>query len=101
MNLNDLGVYLGIKLPDLVAGMFGGIVKALVFHRDKPLETVVCGIVGGLVANYLGESVAAQLSSGRGATCFAVGIAAMVICQAIIDRARSWSPKTGGENGRP
>lgn len=92
MSWNDLGVYLGIKAPDLIAGMFGGIVKALVFHRDKPFETVVSGVVGGLVANYLGESIALQFSFGRGAACFSVGVAAMVICQAIIDRAKSWSP---------
>lgn len=99
MNLNEIGIYLGIKIPDLVAGMFGGIVKALVFQREKPFETVISGVVGGLVANYLGESIATQISVGRGAACFSVGISAMVICQAIIDRAKSWSPqkKEGSE----
>lgn len=80
--------WLGIKLPDLVAGIFGGVVKALVFHRDRPGETVVSGIVGGLTANYLGEAVADKTGVGTGATCFAVGIAAMVLCQLIIDKAR-------------
>lgn len=81
-------LWLGIKVPDLVAGVFGGVVKALVFHRDRPSETVISGIVGGLTANYLGETLSAKIGFGTGATCFAVGIAAMVLCQAILDRAR-------------
>ncbi len=99
MNWNDVSLYLGIKFPDLVAGMLGGVVKALVFHREKPWETVVSGIIGGLVANYMGEPIAIQLGWGRGAVCFAVGISAMVICQAVIERARNWGP--GGSNAKP
>lgn len=90
----DIGSYLGIKMPDLIAGMLGGIVKALIFHRDKPMETVVAGIVGAIVANYLGEPISIQMGWGRGAVCFAVGVSAMAICQAIIDRARNWQPKS-------
>ncbi len=87
--------YLGIKVPDLVAGIFGGIVKALVFHRDKPFETVFAAIVGGLTANYLGEIIASKIGliDSRGAICFAVGISAMVICQMIIDRANAYKGK--------
>lgn len=103
MNGHDWLVYLGIKMPDLVAGMFGGIVKALVFHRDKPFESVVSGVVGALMANYLGEGLATQFAKwwtdfapGRGAVCFITGIIAMVLCQAIIDRAKAWSSKGQG-----
>lgn len=92
--LSDFLIWLGIKIPDLVAGMFGGVVKALVFHRDHPGETVFSGIVGGLMANYLGEGIAEKIGFGRGAVCFAVGIAAMVLCQGILDFARS---RTGGK----
>lgn len=85
---NEFLAWLGIKVPDLVAGMLGGVVKALVFHKEKPAETVVSGIVGGLTANYLGEALASKIGFGLGATCFAVGIAAMVLCQVILDRAQ-------------
>lgn len=98
MNWNDIGIYLGIKLPDLIAGMFGGVVKALAFNRDKPWETVFSGIIGALVANYMGESISAQLGWGRGAVCFAVGIAGMVVAQVIIDNFRKWAPGNGGNN---
>lgn len=93
--MNEWFVWLGIKIPDLVAGMFGGVVKALVFHRDQPAETVFSGIVGGLMANYLGEGIADKIGIGRGAVCFAVGIAAMVLCQAIIDFAKSRTRANG------
>lgn len=92
--MNDWMVWLGIKVPDLVAGMFGGVVKALVFHRGHPGETVFSGIIGGLMANYLGEGIAEKIGFGRGAVCFAVGITAMVICQGLLEFARS---KTGGK----
>lgn len=84
----DFLAWIGIKVPDLVAGFFGGVVKALVFHKDRPAETVVSGVVGALTANYLGEALASKVGFGTGATCFAVGISAMVLCQVIIDRAR-------------
>ena len=93
--MNDILTWLGIKIPDLIAGMFGGVVKALVFHRENPAETVFSGIVGGLMANYLGEGIAEKIGYGRGAVCFAVGIAAMVLCQVILERARSLRGKNG------
>ena len=93
----DWLAWLGIKIPDLVAGMFGGVVKALVFNREKPAETVFSGVVGGLTANYLGEGIAEKIGYGRGAVCFAVGIAAMVICQVILERVRAFRDnKRGG-----
>lgn len=95
--MNDFLVWLGIKIPDVIAGICGGVVKALVFHRDKPGETVFSGLVGGLMANYLGEGIADKIGFGRGATCFAVGIAAMVLCQVIIDRAKALQKKTGAD----
>lgn len=91
-------IWLGIKVPDLVAGMLGGVVKALVFHRENPGETVVSGIVGGLTANYLGEALAGKIGFGLGATCFAVGISAMVLCQVIIDRARKLQEKPDAQS---
>lgn len=93
LSFHELMAYLGVKVPDLFAGLAGGVVKALVFHRDKPGETIISGIVGALMANYLGEGVAEKIGFGRGAVCFAVGISAMVICQAIIDRVKTMSEK--------
>lgn len=96
MSANEFMAWIGIKIPDLIAGMFGGVVKALVFHREKPAETVFSGIVGGLTANYLGEGIAEKIGYGRGAVCFAVGIAAMVICQVILERFRALRSKKAG-----
>jgi hypothetical protein len=95
--VNDWMAWLGIKIPDLIAGMFGGVVKALVFHREKPGETVFSGVIGGLMANYLGEGIAEKIGYGRGAVCFAVGIAAMVLCQVILERARALRGKGNGK----
>lgn len=91
--MHDILTWLGIKIPDLVAGMFGGIVKALVFQREGPFETIMSAIVGALTANYLGALIAENIGMDKalGAVCFAVGITAMVICQLIIDRAKKYA----------
>lgn len=101
MTFSEWLLYLGIKLPDALAGMFGGIVKALMFHKDHPGEAVVATVIGAITANYLGEGVAGQLSAigvSRGAACFITGIIAMILCQLAIDQAKKWSPKNGGPN---
>lgn len=95
MTFDELMAYVGVKIPDLVAGAGGGVVKALVFQRDHPLETIISGIVGGLTANYLGETAFSKaqnwnLDIGRGAACFVVGLTAMVICQTLMDLAKRW-----------
>lgn len=91
----DWLTWLGIKIPDLVAGMFGGIVKALVFQREGPVKTVVSAVVGAITANYLGTLIAEQLGWEKaiGAVCFAVGITSMVVCQFIIDKANRFAAK--------
>lgn len=95
--MNEWLSWLGIKVPDLVAGMFGGIVKALVFQREGPGETIVSAIIGALTANYLGTLIAEKIGVEKaiGAVCFATGITAMVICQVIIDRAKGYATSNG------
>lgn len=102
MSWGDYLTYLGIKLPDAVAGMCGGLVKALLFHKDEPVEAVIATIIGALTANYLGEGVSSQLTSlgvGRGASCFITGIIAMILVQLAIDQAKKWTPKNNSANG--
>lgn len=100
---NDTLTYLGIKLPDMLAGMFGGIVKALMFHKDQPFDAVIATVVGAITANYMGEGIAAKLTEwvpwmapSRGAACFITGIVAMIVCQVLIDLAKK---RLGGNNG--
>lgn len=96
MTFDEAMIYLGVKIPDLIAGSLGGVVKALMVQREQPIETIVSGIAGGLTANYLGEMVADKIGMGRGAACFVVGLTAMLICQSIINRVRNWSKKDNG-----
>jgi len=95
MTFDELMTYIGVKIPAITAGAAGGVVKALVFHKDRPIETVLSGVVGGLTANYLGEVATDHLVSwgikaGIGASSFVVGLTAMVICQTLMDVARRW-----------
>ena len=87
---------LGLRLPDLVAGLAGGAVNAVVFRRVNPWAAAGSMVVGGLTANYLGEPAAHVLSLGNGAASFIVGVAGMALCQAIISAAQNWRPNLPG-----
>lgn len=106
MSWGEYFIYLGIKLPDAIAGMLGGLVKALMFHRDQPFEAVAATIVGAITANFLGEGVAAKMTEwvpwmapSRGAACFITGIVAMILCQLLIDQSKKLSAKGSNPNG--
>lgn len=85
-------VWLGVKMPDLIAGFAGGVVNAFVFKRADPVSIVGSMIVGALTANYLSEPVGHYLGTSGGAAAFIVGLAGMAICQGIVEAAKSWRP---------
>lgn len=93
---------LGLKAPDLIAGMSGGVVNAIVFKRSAPVAYVGSIIVGALTANYFGEPVAHYLNLKGGTAAFLVGLGGMVIVQAIVAAIprviESWATKAGGRN---
>ncbi|TAK50221.1 MAG: hypothetical protein EPO23_03175 [Xanthobacteraceae bacterium] len=89
---------IGIRLPDLIAGLSGGVVNALVFKRTSPFAFIGSVIVGALSANYLGPSAAQYLGTLSGAAAFLVGLAGMAICQSVVAAATRWRPNIGGRN---
>jgi hypothetical protein len=85
-------IQLGVKAPDLLAGLAGGIVNSFVFKRADPYSIIGSMVVGAFTANYLSDSVARYLGTSMGASAFVVGLAGMAICQGIIEGAKSWRP---------
>jgi hypothetical protein len=83
---------LGIKMPDLVAGLAGGVVNAFVFKRSDPASIIGSMVVGSLTANYLSEPIGHYIGTSGGAGAFIVGLAGMAICQGIVEAAKSWRP---------
>lgn len=101
MSPGDFLLWLGIKVPDLLAGFFGGVVHAFVFQRSKPAEAVASVVVGALTANYISESAQYYfkgLALNGGGVSFVVGLTAMAICQGIMSAVRSRIPKGGSGN---
>jgi uncharacterized membrane protein YeaQ/YmgE (transglycosylase-associated protein family) len=91
--------FLGIRLPDMLAGLAGGVVNAFLFKRLDPWSVVGSIVVGTLTANYLGSSIGKILdpvlgsfSPGSGGSAFIVGLTSMAICQSIMDAVRHWRP---------
>jgi membrane-associated protease RseP (regulator of RpoE activity) len=84
--------WLGINLPDLVAGFCGGVVNAFIFKRSDPLSILGSMVVGALTANYLSGPIGHYVGTQSGASAFIVGLAGMAICQGIVESAKSWKP---------
>lgn len=101
MSDNDPGFLLqiGIKLPDLIAGFFGGVVNAFVMKRSDPWSIIGSIAVGAIMANYLSETISNYLGTKPGTAGFVVGVTGMVLAQGLIEASRSWRPfgKGGGD----
>jgi hypothetical protein len=61
--MHDLLDFLGIKAPVLIAGLSGGILRALSRHRYKLREMVASPICGALAAAYLTLPVVAYFKA--------------------------------------
>lgn len=93
--------WLGIKLPDLIAGFAGGLVNAFVFRRADPWSVIGSLVVGACTANYLGEPAAHILGLSAGAAAFIVGLAGMAIVQGIVEAAKNYKFQFGGGSKPP
>jgi FtsH-binding integral membrane protein len=93
MNLQDMLLAIGVKPGDFVAGLAGGIVNALVFRRSSPVAVISSMIVGALTASYLSDTFSHYAGTSGGASAFIVGLAAMAICQGIVEAVTKWRPK--------
>jgi hypothetical protein len=100
--MKDWLLYLGLKVPDLMAGFLGGVVNALYFRRTDPWSFVTSVLIGALTANYVGEIVARSMSGigvTQGAASFLVGLGGMAVCQGLIEMMKAWRPTGGGTSG--
>jgi hypothetical protein len=104
---DDLLSQIGVRVPDLFAGLAGGVVRTLLDSKLQPVITVMSAITGGLTANYTAQTLSAGINRiieplagaplDKGFSAFVIGLGAMWICQAIIGKVRRWSG--GGQNG--
>lgn len=81
---------LGVRIPDLIAGLSGGIVNAFVFKRSDPWSIIGSVVVGALTANYLSPIIGAYIGTVGPGSAFVVGLAGMAICQGIVETAKNW-----------
>lgn len=99
-NGGDLFTSAGFRVPELVAGLSGGIVRALWAKEGLgSLLTSACG--GALTANFISGTFSHLISKilgeplDPGVSGFLVGLTAMTLCQAAIgkisDMAKRWS----------
>lgn len=94
----------GIKLPEILAGMGGGIVNSFVFKRSTPVSIIGSVVVGAITANYLGEHLAKIVGTSITTGAFLTGLAGMAICQGAVEALKRWRPinlpTDGGGNAR-
>jgi hypothetical protein len=85
-------VWLGVKMPDLIAGFAGGVLNALALKRSDPWSIIGSVIAGGLMSNYLGESFAHYVGTTQLTSGFLVGMGGMGLCQGLIAAVAKWNP---------
>lgn len=93
---------LGFNIPNIVAGLCGGIVNALFFRQSSAASVIAAIFGGGLTANYIGAPFAhvtgGMISVETGS--FVVGLTAMIVCQKIVEAiAKLNINKKGMSNG--
>lgn len=98
--MDPLQGIIGIKMTHLLAGVAGGIVRALLAGGGW-LAAMTSVIVGSLTAGYLTTPVysaakswiptAGHDVSSEHAISFLVGLTAMLLCEGVLRAARGWS----------
>lgn len=102
---------IGIKLTHLLAGVAGGIVRALLAGGSW-LAAISSVVVGSLTAGYLTAPIYAGAKtwlpvighdvSSEHAISFLVGLTAMLICEGVLRAAHGWSKNPKMPNsGKP
>lgn len=94
----DFLAQFGIKIPDLVSGIAGGMVNAMLFQRTTPGAAVASVVAGGLTSMYLAEPMAKQFGLTVGPSGFIIGLTAMVVCQGLMAGAQKWAASRGHDD---
>nr|WP_321459575.1 hypothetical protein [uncultured Cohaesibacter sp.] len=89
---------LGVKLAHLVAGFFGGLVRAIINPHGSKAYTVGATICGTLTAGYLTPIAVplvvryfgASAVGVEGAVGFLMGLCGLAIAEGIVTLARRW-----------
>jgi hypothetical protein len=92
---DPLEPYLGIKLGSLLAGFFGGLVKALIMPSVTPSGALFSCVTGALTAGYFTPVAMhwlplAGIAGAEGAVGYAIGLTAMLICEGLMRAAKHW-----------
>lgn len=95
------GDFLGVKFAHLLAGVAGGVVRAVIL-KSKFIDGFFSALTGSLTAAYLTDptfafvtfiSPALHTDRMEYASSFIVGLTAMSICEGLMKKARAWSKK--------
>lgn len=90
---------MGIQPSHLIAGLAGGIVRALVDKNGSPWERIIAGAVGALCAGILTPIVLLMLGvtalQFHGAIGFMLGLMGMSLAQALIKIGKDYARNPG------
>lgn len=94
--MHDWQLFFGVKVSSLLAGLAGGLVRALMMRSGlTKWQVFVSCIVGALTAGYLTPVFMHVLpyhdaAGAEGAVGYAIGLSAMYLCEGVMRAAKSW-----------
>jgi predicted permease len=93
--MDPLQAILGVKLSHMVAGFFGGLVKALISPEVKLMRTIFSCIAGAMTAGYMTPIAIhyipfAGTEGAEGAIGYVIGLTAMVIVERLANVVKKW-----------
>lgn len=77
----DMLLFLNIHIQDIIAGFAGGICISFANLETGPYKIIRNIVVGGLLANYLGDWLAGVLQMPVGRADFIIGLSGTWFCQ--------------------
>jgi len=92
--MDPLQTYLGIKAGHFIAGVAGGMVRALLAGGGW-FSAFTSVLIGSLTSSYLTPTVFSYVQMfpfriDEHATGFLIGLTAMLLCEGVMHRARAW-----------
>lgn len=91
--MHELLSALHLHAPDLMAGLFGGLVASFFDRNSRPWHIVGSVVIGMFTGNYLAAAIGEIIPSAHEAPAFVAGLVGRELCKRWINAAKHGNMK--------